>query len=190
MDMYQFVLAMILGCLRRLFAAVPSAFHRPGSDSGRDPEGLAAAPAIDLLALPGLAERECGRSDAVGSAPDAGASVGGCERAVEHGDAGHGHDRAHALRQPDGRPQELQPEEQGQEELPADADLHCRDPGVPVGRPAQRGPPSGKEIARHIGAAFTALPAGEEETGAGRFGLLLLGGGRGLRKGESASSSW
>src|SRR5215472_14344255 len=40
-------------------------------------------------------------------------------RATGGGDARHRHDGAHAVRPPDGRAQELQPEEQGQEELPA-----------------------------------------------------------------------
>ena len=52
----------------------------------------------------------------------------------------HRHHRAHALRPADGRTQGLQPEEQRQEELPADADVYRRDAGIRLGRIAQRRP--------------------------------------------------
>jgi hypothetical protein len=45
----------------------------------------------------------------------------------------HGHYRAHALRATDGRAQELQPEEQRQEELSADADVYRRDARIRLG---------------------------------------------------------
>src|ERR1051326_384838 len=64
----------------------------------------------------------------------------GGQTGVENGDSGHRYDRAHALRQSDGGSQELQPEKQGQEELPADADLHCRNAGIRLGGVTQRRP--------------------------------------------------
>jgi hypothetical protein len=62
--------------------------------------------------------------------------AGQCEAGGGH--PGHRHHRAHALRPADGGTQELQPEEQRQEELPAYADVHRRDEGIYLGRTAQR----------------------------------------------------
>ena len=60
-------------------------------------------------------------------------------RATGGGDARHRHDGAHAVRPPDGRAQELQPEEQRQEELPTHPDVSIRDAGIHQRRTAQRG---------------------------------------------------
>ena len=65
MSVYQFVLAMVLGAYVGFLAAEPSALHRPGSDSRRDPEGHSTAAAIDLLAISGFADRERGSADSV-----------------------------------------------------------------------------------------------------------------------------
>jgi hypothetical protein len=94
---------------------------------------------------------------------------------------------AHALRPPDGRTQELQPEEQRQEKLPAHADLHRRDAGIRLGRIAQWRPPRGQTARRSYTERACGTAAGR---GAGlRPGraqraprILLPGSGRGLRR--------
>jgi hypothetical protein len=53
---------------------------------------------------------------------------------IRFADPSDGHDGAHPVRRPDGRAQELQPQEQGQEELPADADVSGGNQGVRGGR--------------------------------------------------------
>jgi hypothetical protein len=53
---------------------------------------------------------------------------------IRFADPSDRHDGAHPVRQPDGRAQELQPEEQGQEELPADSDVSGGNQGVRGGR--------------------------------------------------------
>src|SRR5437667_4262073 len=50
----------------------------------------------------------------------------------------HRHHGAHAIWPADGRTPELQPEEQRQEKLPANADVYRRDTGIHLGRTAQR----------------------------------------------------
>src|ERR1019366_9944610 len=97
-----------------------SAFSEAGTDADRHPEGIAAATAEHLLAVSGLAA--FGHRTAVvgGAAADAGTGVGGGTRRTRVSDARHRHHGANAVRPPDGRAQELQPKEQGQEKLPAD----------------------------------------------------------------------
>jgi hypothetical protein len=105
----------------------------------------------------------------------------GCRaRGSEDDHAGHRHHGAYTVRPSDGRAQELQPEKQGQEELPADSDVSGRDAGIRRGRvaqwrPAHRQtdrPPSGRRV-RH-----RAEGRGDDLC-AGRFRVLLrrIGGG-------------
>ena len=95
----------------------------------------------------------------------------------------HRHHGAHALRPADGRTQELQPEEQRQEELPADADVHRRDAGIRLGRIAQRRPAHGQTDWRSHTECVRGPAAGREaDLRPGRFGVLLPGSGRGLRR--------
>src|ERR1019366_2284903 len=82
------------------------------------------------------------------------------------------------VRPPDGRAQELQPKEQGQEKLPANPDVLVGDAGIRQRRTTQWGsadrradrPPPGKCVRRPAA-------GGEDDLCAGRFGVLLQGGG-------------
>ena len=78
---------------------------------------------------------------------------------------------------------ELQPEEQRQEELPADADIYRRDAGIHLGRTAQWRP-SYRQTDRRSHTKCVCGPAAVREADfrAGRFGVLLPGGGGGLRR--------
>ena len=67
------------------------------------------------------------------------------------------HHRAHPLRPADGRAQELQPQEQGQAQLPADTDLPGRDARIPDGRVAQRRPAHGQTESRRTSKALSRL---------------------------------
>ena len=67
---------------------------------------------------------------------------------------GHRHHRAHALRPPDGRAQELQPQKQRQAQLPADTDLPGRDARISDGRVARRRPAHGPTDRRPPGERF------------------------------------
>ena len=101
---------------------------------------------------------------------------------LDHGDAGHRHHRTHALRPPDGRAQELQPQEQGQAQLPADTDLAGGDARISDGRVARRRPARGPTDRRPPGERLPGFAGRREaDLGAGRFRLLLLGGGSSLR---------
>src|SRR6267378_2094877 len=183
MPMYQFVLAMVLAGLRRVFAASSSAISGAGADADGHPESVAAAAAVHLLAVSGVAASGGGAATAGGAAAHAGTRVGGGPCPTVGGDAGYRHHRAHPVRQPDGRAQELQPEEQREEELPADPDVSGRDTGIRKRRVAQGGSahrradcaPSGERV-RSLAAAS------EDDSGPRRFGFLLWGGSRGLRE--------
>ena len=73
------------------------------------------------------------------------------------------------------------PKEQGQAQLPADTDLPGRDARIPDGRVAQRRPAHGPTDRRPPRERFPDFAGRREENpGAGRFRLLLLGGGGGL----------
>ena len=181
MTMYQFVLAMVLACYVGFSRLYPFALPGTGADADRNPGGAAPAAAIDLLALPGLAAPGRGAATAPGAAADARAGLGGRQRPIDGSDPGHRHHRAHPVRQPDGGAQELQPEEQGQEELPADPDLSGRNQGV-RGRRAAHRRPAQREGNRRASGQRLRRPAGhgEDRLRARRFRLLLLGGGPGV----------
>src|ERR1700730_5782746 len=99
--------------LRGVFAFAPSTFSEAGTDADRHPESIAAATAVYLLAVSGLAAPGH-RTAIVGSAAaDEGTGVGSGPCPTGGSDTGHRHDRAHAVRASDGRAQELQPKEQG-----------------------------------------------------------------------------
>src|ERR1035438_9630652 len=89
---------------------------------------------------------------------------------------------AHALRTADGRTQELQPQEQRQEKLPAHADVSGRDAGVRLGRIGQRGSPHGqadrRSYTQRARGFATEGDAGLRPRG---FGVLPPGSGRGVR---------
>src|SRR5262249_14523831 len=109
MPMYQFVLAMVL--------AVYVGFSRLHHLRFLEREPMLTG-ILKVLRLPPqctfwrfLASLHLGIAPAtVGSAAaHAGARVGGGPRQAGDGHAGYRHDRAHAVRQPDGRAQKLQP---------------------------------------------------------------------------------
>src|ERR1035441_24705 len=83
---------------------------------------------------------------------------------------------AYASQTTDGRTQQLQPEEQRQEELSADADVYRRDARIRVGRVAQRRP-SQRQADRRSSTKRACGPAArcEADLRPGRFGVLLLG---------------
>src|SRR5205085_10601533 len=79
-------------------------------------------------------------------------------------------------RPPDGRTQELQPEEQGQEELPADSDVSVRDTRIHQRRTAQWGS-TRRRADRTASGKRVRGPAADsaDDLCAGRFWILLLG---------------
>src|SRR5437660_11484677 len=86
-------------------------------DADRSFAGRGVAPAIHLLAISGLpafAGSQATVGPAAGAAPT---RVGSSECAAGHGHAGYRHHRAHTLRPPSGRPQDLPSQEQGQEDV-------------------------------------------------------------------------
>ena len=88
MSLYQFVLALVLGLYVGFARLNQLRFI------ARDPiltgyKWDAAAAAIHAVALSGLAASQRGAADPVDAAPTARTSLGGGQRAVDHGDAGH-----------------------------------------------------------------------------------------------------
>ena len=119
MPVYQFVLAMVLA----LYVGFSRLNHlrfleREPMLTGHS-ESIASAAAMHLLAVSGLAASERGRADPAHPADDAAAGVGSRACGTENRHLGHRHHGAHPVRPPNGRAQELQPEEPGQEKLSA-----------------------------------------------------------------------
>ena len=110
MPMYQFVLAMALAVYVG-FSRLHHLRFLAAADANGHPEGVAAAAAVYLLAVSGVAASGGGAATAGGTAAHAGTCVGGSPCPTGGGDAGYRHHGAHVIRQPDGRAQELQPEE-------------------------------------------------------------------------------
>src|ERR1035441_9508284 len=121
------------------------AVHRSRPDLDGHPESDQAAGAIHFLEIRECASSECRPADAGDYADPARTGLGGgqCEAGYRH--HRYRHHGAHAVRPTDGRTQELQPEEQRQEELPADTDVYSRDAGIRLGRIAQRRPARSEE---------------------------------------------
>jgi len=94
---------------------------------------VAELPPQCLLAISGLIAFGGGAATAGGAAEDARTGVGGgpCEAELHH--VGHRYDRAHALWPTDGWTEKLQPQEQGEEELSADAYLSGRHSRIHLG---------------------------------------------------------
>ena len=114
MSPYQFVLALVLGLYVGFARLNQTPLHRSRPHPDRHLASDASAAAVHAVALSGLAAPQRGEADPFHSAPAAGTSLGRGPREVGDGDAGHRHHRAYPLRPPDGRAQELQPQEQGQ----------------------------------------------------------------------------
>src|SRR5665213_3322506 len=110
--------------------------------------------------------------------------MGGGQREADRRNPGHGYDGTYAVRQADGRAQELQPEKQGEKELPADPDIRGGDAGIRGGRVAQRRPADGKADRPPSAKRFSvaARRRGTDLRTRG-FGFLLLGSGGGVSKG-------
>ena len=140
MPMYGFILGMVLACYVGFSRLNHLRFLK------REPmlTGILrvarTSSAVHLLAFSGLAASGRGAATADGAVAHAGTGLGSGQRATRRGHRGHRHHGAHAVRQPDGRAQKLQPEEQGEEELSAHPELYRRDAGVRGGRVAQRRP--------------------------------------------------
>ena len=126
MSPYQFVLALVLGLYVGFARLNQLRFI------ARDPiltgilQVTRLPPQSTLWRFLASLHLKRGEADPFHSAPAAGTSLGRGPREVGDGDAGHRHHRAYPLRPPDGRAQELQPQEQGQAQLPADTDLPGR----------------------------------------------------------------
>src|SRR2546427_10095806 len=123
MSMYQFVLAMVLGIYVGFARLYQLRFI------ARDP---ILAGILKIQQLPGqstfwrfLASLHVNVQDQILSIQRQMRErvLGSGERGIGGGNAGYGYDGAHAVRKPDGSAQELQPEEQGEEELSTDPDL-------------------------------------------------------------------
>src|SRR5579872_6962505 len=98
-----------VGGLRGFFASASSALSEAGTDANRHPESIAAATAVYLLAVSGLAALGH-RTAIVGSAAAYERTrVGGGTRRTGDGDTGHRYDGTYAVRPPNGRSQKLQP---------------------------------------------------------------------------------
>src|SRR5712692_9940652 len=101
--------------------------------------------------------------------------------AAANSDDRHRHHRAHALRPPDGRPQGLQPEEQRQEELPADLNVLGRDAGIHLRGVAPRGSSDRPADRPASGGCVRGVAGGSrDDLRSSRLGVLLLGGCPGL----------
>src|SRR5271170_34641 len=118
------------GALCGFFATEPLAFSGARADADRDSESLAFAAAMHVLAVSGLAASECGRTDSAHPADYAAARVGSRACGTENHHLGYRHHGAHPIRPPNGRAQELQPEEPGQEKLSAHPYVPGRDARV------------------------------------------------------------
>src|SRR5260370_5492982 len=170
-----------VGGVRRLFPAASPALSGTGADVDGHPEGVASAAAMYLLAVSGSAASGRGAATAGSAAADAGTSVGSGPRPTGGGDAGHRHDRAHLVRPADGRAQELQPPEQGQEERPTDPDVYGGDAGGPQRRGAQRRSTHGRAERPASGKCVRGpAAAGTDHLCSRRLGLLLCGRGERL----------
>jgi hypothetical protein len=110
MTIYQFLLGMVLA-LYVFFPAESFAFRSARSNADRSLASGAAATAVDLLAISGVAPSASRQATVGHTAGTATTSVGSCECAIEHGHPGHRRHRAHALWPADGRAQILQPQE-------------------------------------------------------------------------------
>src|ERR1039458_3599618 len=173
-----------VGPVHRVQSPEPTAVHCARSDADGGFENCTVAAAVHAVALSGSATRERGPADSVGARPDAPPRMGSGEREAEDRDIGHRYDGAHAVRAADGCAQELQPEEQGEEKLPADTDVSGGDAGIPGGRVAQWRPADGGPDRPSFTQRFPfAACGGGENLRARRFGLLLLGGRGSLPKG-------
>ena len=106
MPMYQFVLGMVLAVYVGFPACIICGFLER-ADADRHPESVALAAAVYLLALSGVAAWGDRAATAGSATADARTSMGGGTRELDRGDAGHRYHRAHLVRQPDGRAQEL-----------------------------------------------------------------------------------
>jgi len=169
------------GSVHRVSTAESIAFHRSRPDPDRHPECDQAAGAIHLLEIPECASSKCRPADPRDYGHPTRTGLGGsqCETGVRH--PRYRYDGAHAVRPADGRTQGLQPEEQGQEELPADADVYRRDAGIHMGRIAQRRPAQRQTDWRSYSEGVCG-PAGmrQADSRQGRFRILLLGSHRGI----------
>ena len=118
------------GDIRRFCAGLRVAVQRARSDSCTDSEDPGIARAIAVLALSAIAARQRPGSDSLDAASDARTCLCSSERRIGGGNDGYGYDGAHAVRESNGSAEELQPEEQGEEELSPYPDLRSGDARV------------------------------------------------------------
>src|SRR5207253_5807893 len=112
------------GHLRGFFAAEPSSFRGPGSDADGNLARGEVTTAMYLLAFLDLLASDRRPATVEAAAPAAGTGLGSSERATAFDHSRYRYHRAHSLRPTDGGAQELQPEEQREEELPARSEEH------------------------------------------------------------------
>src|SRR6266576_6650227 len=146
-----------------------------------DLTGAGVALAVHVLAFLGFAAFDGGAAVSRSAATDAAESMGSGQCQTEFGDIGHGYDRAHSLREADGRTEELQPEEQGQEKFSTPADVYCGDQRVRRRRTAQRRSSHGEADRQAFGISDDhGAQRREGDLRTSRLWFLLLGSGTGL----------
>ena len=148
--------------LRRVLATAPAALPRTRPDPDRHPARRPTAAADHLLALPCRAASQRCAPTADRHAAHARTGLGGGQRATAVVTVDTDTTVHTLFGQPDGRAQGLQPEEQGQEELPAHPQLHRRDARVRGGRVAQWRPAQREADLRSSAECPAGLAAGRE----------------------------